>query len=367
MISSADGIAQEIFGTLPDGEQVAALTLSSANHVRVRILTYGASIQSFLAPDRDGNLADVALGHATLAEYLDQPQFLGATVGRVANRIAGGSFVLDGQTYRIPANNGPNALHGGPEGFDKRNWSILAVQTEPLPGVTLQLISPDGDQGFPGRLTVTADFTLDADGGLKIVYCATTDRTTIVNLSNHTYWNLAGEGSAEGAMGHELTIFAEHYLPTGTSSIPTGQFAAVAGTPFDFRQPTVIGGRVREAIHPQIRVGRGYDHNWVAARTVADEPFLAAQARHAGSGRMLEVHSTQPGLQFYSGNFLDGTTVGKAGRLYRMGDAFVLEPQMFPDTANQPEFGCLRLDRGQTYRNTIRFRVSAENALGIER
>ena len=202
-----------------------------------------------------------------------------------------------------------------------------------------------------------ADFVLDQSGGLRIAYSATTDRRTLVNLSNHTYWNLAGEGAAESAMTHELEILADHYLPTDAYSIPTGEFAPVAGTPFDFRQPRVIGDRVRNAGHPQIRIGRGYDHNWVASRGPTKELRLLARVRHVASGRMLEVHSTQPGLQFYSGNFLDGTTSGKAGQLYRMGDAFALEPQMFPDTPNQRGFGSLSLDPGQTYSNDILFRL----------
>lgn len=354
----------ETFGVLPDGGEVVAVTLANSIGHSVRILTYGASIHSAVVPDRDGNFADVVLGHATLAEYLDRPQYFGATVGRVANRIAGGRFVLDGREYRVPPNNGPNALHGGPEGFDKRNWSIAATRAGPRPAVALRLVSPDGDQGFPGTLTATAEYELDEAGGLRIEYRATTDKPTVVNLSNHTYWNLAGEGSADGAMGHELAILADHYLPTDATAIPTGTIAPVADTPFDFREPQAIGARVRDARHPQIRIGRGYDHNWVAAREVTQEPRLLARARHPASGRVLEVHSDQPGLQFYSGNFLDATSEGKSGRLYRMGDAFALEPQMFPDTPNQPDFGSLRLDPGQTYRSTILFRFSTDAAEG---
>ena len=362
MTRESASISRDRFGTLPDGQEVTAVTLRNARGSRVRILSYGASVHSVIVPDRDGRFVDVALGHATLEEYLEQPQFFGATVGRVANRIAGGRFVLDGHAFQIPANNGPNALHGGPMGFDKRNWTVVGTQAEPCPGVTLRLVSVDGDQGFPGTLDVTADYRLDEKDGLHVEYRATTDRPTVVNLSNHSYWNLAGEGSAEGAMGHVLSIFADHYLPTDPTSIPTGQIAPVAGTPFDFRRPTAIGARVREASEPQIRYGRGYDHNWVAARTVSEELRLLARALHPGSGRILEVHSNQPGLQFYSGNFLDGTSAGKSGRLYRMGDAFALEPQLFPDTPNRPEFGSARLDPGQVYRNVILFGFSADVA-----
>lgn len=369
MTRAKGSIEQEVFGRLPGGEEVSAVTLCDGSGLRVRVLTYGASIQSLVAPDRYGDPADVALGHATLAEYLDQPQYLGSTVGRVANRIAEGRFTLDGEVFAVPPNNGPNALHGGPAGFDKQNWAIVEARAEPQPRLVLRLTSPHGDQGFPGRLDVTARFEL-ADpalygpGALRIEYRATTDRPTMVNLTNHAYWNLAGEGSADGAMGHELTIPADHYLPTDSTAIPTGELAPVAGTPFDFRTPRVIAERLRDASHPQIRIGRGYDHNWVVAWQVSDQPRLTARVRHPGSGRVLEVHSDQPGLQFYSGNFLDATTTGKSGRLYRMGDAFVLEPQKFPDTPNQPDFGSLRLDAGETYRHVLVFRFTTDKETG---
>jgi aldose 1-epimerase len=346
------------FGTLPDGQGVEAVTLANGRGMQARIITYGASIQSVLVPDRHGALADVALGHATLRPYLDEPQYFGSTVGRVANRIAGGRFTLDGRDYRVPVNNGPNSLHGGTRGFDKVNWRI--VSTGPGASVTLGHVSPDGDQGYPGELAVSATYSLDEDGTLAVDYRATTDRTTLVNLSNHAYWNLAGEGSAEGAMGHLLTIPAEHYLPTDAEAIPTGEFRPVEGSAFDFRRPMAIGDRVRDASDAQIRFGRGYDHNWVVARGLSEAPRPMARVEHPGSGRVMEIFSNQPGLQFYSGNFLDGTSLGKAGRLYRMGDAIALEPQMFPDTPNRPEFGSVRLDPGETYRNIILWRFSAD-------
>jgi len=345
----------ETFGTLPNGEKVAAATLADRSGMRVRIITYGASIQAALVPDRDGALSDVTLGHPTLEPYLAQPQYFGSIVGRVANRIANGRFTLDGREYRVPVNNGPNSLHGGSRGFDKVNWELVDASGK---AVVLRHVSPDGDQGYPGALTVTAAYSLDEESALSVEYRATTDRTTIVNLSNHAYWNLAGEGAAEGAMGQLLTIPAEHYLPTDAGAIPTGEFRAVEGTMFDFRRPRVIGAGVRDASDEQIRFGRGYDHNWVVGRDVADEPRLLARLEHRGSGRVMEMLSNQPGVQFYSGNFLDGTSFGKSGRLYRMGDAVALEPQMFPDTPNRPEFGSLRLEPGQTYRNAIVWRFS---------
>lgn len=344
------------FGTLPDDETVAAITLRNRRGVTARIITYGASLQSVEVPDRAGALADVTLGHATLQEYLDQPQYLGSTVGRVANRIAGGRFTLDGRDHRVPANDGAHSLHGGERGFDKANWRLAEIGEGKA---SLHHVSPDGDQGYPGTLSVTATYKLDDDDTLSVEYLATTDRPTIVNLSNHAYWNLAGEGSTEGAMGHLLTIPADHFLPSDAGLIPTGEFRPVAGTPFDFRRPTAIAARLRDARDAQIRVGRGYDHNWVVARRPSDSPRLLALLEHPPSGRRMELLSNQPGVQFYSGNFLDGTTVGKSGRLYRMGDAVALEPQMFPDTPNRPEFGSIRLDPGETYRNIILWRFSA--------
>lgn len=344
------------FGTLPNGELVELLALGGERTIQAHILTYGASIQSLLVPDRSGKLADVALGHETLASYLEQPQYLGATVGRVANRIAGGRFTLDGRDYRLPTNNGPNSLHGGAEGFDKRNWEVLDHDGK---CAVLRLVSADGDQGYPGTLTVTAVYAIEDRYSLSVEYSATTDRPTLVNLSNHAYWNLAGEGAQAGAMGHLLTIPADFYLPTDAGAIPTGEFRPVEGGAFDFRRPRRIGDRVRDGSNEQIRFGRGYDHNWVVARALALEPRLLARVEDPASGRVMEILSNQPGIQFYSGNFLDGTTIGKAGALYRMGDAIVLEPQMFPDTPNRPEFGSIRLEPGQSYRNMIVWRFTS--------
>ncbi|QPQ54349.1 galactose mutarotase [Allosphingosinicella flava] len=355
----AADVRRAAFGKLPDGRVVEAVTLTNGNGVEVRIITFGAAIQSVIVPDRDGGKADVALGYPTLDGYLAGSEYFGATVGRVANRIAQGRFTLDGKPFLLPVNNGPNSLHGGTTGFDKALWTIISVTRGARQSVTLRHVSPDGDQGYPGTLTVTATYSLDENNVLAVDYGATTDRTTIVNLSNHAYWNLAGEGSADGAMGHLLTIPADHYLPTDATAIPTGEFRLVGGTAFDFRKPIAVGARVRDASDEQIRFGRGYDHNWVVDRHIAAAPRLLARVEEPKSGRVLEVLSTQPGLQFYSGNFLDGTIVGKGGKLYRQGDAIALEPQMFPDTPNRPEFGSVRLEPGQTYRNLILFRFSA--------
>ena len=347
------GAYRAIFGHLADGSPVEAITLVNRHGLSATILSYGATLQSLVAPGRDGAVADVTLGHASLAEYLDQPQYFGSSVGRVANRIAGGRFVLDGREYTVPCNNGPNALHGGPGGFDKVLWDVLAVRSVPEPMVCFAMVSPDGDQGFPGELRVTATHVLNHAGELVIDYTAETDAPTIVNMTNHAYWNLAGEDAATGAMDHVLTIPAEHFLPTDPVAIPTGDFASVAGTPFDFRESEVIGARVGDTSHPQIRIGTGYDHNWVVARSRSDEPRRLALLAHPASGRALEVLSTEPGVQFYSGNFLDGSSTGKSGKSYRVGDGVALEPQMFPDTPNRPEFGSIRLEPGETYRHRI--------------
>jgi aldose 1-epimerase len=350
------------FGTLPDGRTVEAVTLTNHKGMRVRLISYGASIQTVVVPDRHGTGADVTLGYPTMQGYLEQPQYFGSTVGRVANRIAKGRFTLDGKAYQVPVNNSPNSLHGGTKGFDKVLWTVAETHDGPSASVAFRYVSPDGEMGYPGTLTVTATYSLNEANELSVEYRATTDRPTLVNLSNHAYWNLAGEGSAEGAMGHLLTIPAYHYSPTDATAIPTGEFRPVAGTVFDFRKATPVGARVRDASDAQIVYGRGYDHNWVIARTLAPQPRLLARVEEPKSGRVMEVLSNQPGLQFYSGNFLDATTVGKAGRIYRMGDAIVLEPQMFPDTPNRPDFGSVRLDPGQTYRNLIVWRFSTAPA-----
>jgi aldose 1-epimerase len=311
-----------------------------------------------VVPDRAGRLADVALGYASLEGYLAKPEYFGATVGRVANRIANGRFVLDGRTYQVPVNDGRNSLHGGTKGFDKVIWDVVDVRSGPSASVTLRYVSPDGDQGYPGTLTTTATYALNERNELSVDYRATTDRPTVVNISNHAFWNLAGDGAPQGAMRHLLTIPAEEFSPTDAGSIPTGEFRPVARTVFDFRRPTPVGLRVREARDQQIVFGRGYDHNWVISRRRAPAPRIVARLEEPDSGRVLELISDQPGLQFYSGNFMNATVVGKTGRLYRQGDAIVLEPQMFPDTPNQPAFGSVRLDPGQTYRNLIVFRFS---------
>lgn len=361
--ASAADVARSRFGRLPDGRNVEAITLSNERGMKARIITYGAAIQTLIVPDRNGQMADVTLGYPTMQGYLAKSEYFGATVGRVANRIARGRFRLDGRTYQTPINNGPNALHGGTRGFDKVLWDVVEVKEGPTASVTLRYVSPHMDQGYPGTLTTTATYSLGNDSNtLAIDYYARTDRPTVVNLSNHAYWNLAGEGSSESIMGHLMTIPADHFTPVDSTLIPTGEFRRVEGTVFDFRRPTAIGARVRDASDQQIVFGKGYDHNWVVDRRIAREPRLMARVEEPTSGRVMEVLSNQPGIQFYSGNFLDATIVGKAGKLYRQGDAIVLEPQIFPDTPNRPQFGSVRLNPGQTYHNRILFRFSTTAA-----
>jgi aldose 1-epimerase len=345
------------FGALPDGSRVEAVTLDNGHGLRARILSYGAILQSLEVPDRAGRPADIVLGYADAASYVTHPNYFGASVGRYANRIAGGRFTIDGRAYQLPLNNGPNSLHGGPLGFDKRIWRIVSVQGGAEPNVTLAYVSADGEQGYPGTLSVTATYTLAA-GALRVDYRATTNAPTIVNITNHSFFNLAGEASAHNILDERLTIPAETITPVGSTLIPTGAFRRVAGTPFDFRAAATIGVRIRDGRDEQIRFGQGYDHNYVVTRAPTRDLHLMARVEDPASGRVMELLSNQPGVQFYAGNFLDGTAIGKSGHAYRQSDGLALEPQVFPDTPNQPAFGTARLDPGQTYENHILYRFS---------
>ncbi|MEH3101721.1 aldose epimerase family protein [Sphingomonas adhaesiva] len=346
------------FGALPDGIAIEAVTLTGSNGVSARIMTLGATLQSFNAPDRDGKVADITLGYDDAASYVTRPNFWGQTVGRYANRIAGGTFAIDGRTYRLPLNDKTNSLHGGTRGFDQYVWRITDVRSGPQASVTMVMRSPAGDQGYPGTLDVTVTYSLDDKGALTIDMSAKTDAPTIVNLTNHALFDLAGEGSSGGIYAQKMTIPARRYTPVDAALIPTGELAAVAGTVFDFTTPRAIGLSVRDGRDPQIVIGRGYDHNFVLDKGATDEPGLAARVEDPASGRVLEVLTTEPGVQFYSGNFIDGTYVGKRRHVYRMGDGFALEPQKFPNTPNQPSFGSARVDPGKPYRHRMVYRVS---------
>jgi aldose 1-epimerase len=331
--------------------------LTNANGASARIIALGASIQSLAMPDRRGELADVVLGHRTVQEYLAKRQFFGATVGRYANRIARGTFTLDGKRVCVDVNDGPNHLHGGAQGFDLKLWTVESVTTTPAPQVVLSLVSADGDAGYPGELRATATYTLTGENELHIDYQATANRPTVCNLSSHAYFNLAGEASGSDVLDHRLTLHASAFTPVDATMIPTGELRPVAGTPFDFRGGRALGQDVRNAENEQIRLGRGYDHNFMLDGE-AGALRLAARVECRRSGRVLELLTTAPGLQVYSGNFLDGTTVGKGGQFYRQGDGLCLEPQYFPDAPNQPKFPSARLDPDTTYRNRIVFRFS---------
>jgi aldose 1-epimerase len=346
------------FGKLPDGTPVEAVMLSNSHGVSARVITYGATLQALVAPDRQGHKADVALGYDDLAGYVEHPNYFGATIGRFANRIAGARFTLDGKVYTLALNDKPNSLHGGTQGFDKRVWRIESVQPGASASVTLTLTSAAGDQGYPGTLQVKERYALDESDALTIDYSATTDAPTVVNLTNHSIFNLAGEGSEHGVLDQRLTVPASHYTPVDATLIPTGALQPVAGTVFDFTHGRIIGQDIRDGRDPQIVAGRGYDHNFALDAGLTTEPKLAARLADPQSGRVLEVWSTEPGVQVYTGNFLDGTRVGKHGHLYRMGDGIALEPQKFPNAPNEPKFDSARLDPGATYHHRMIFRLS---------
>jgi aldose 1-epimerase len=343
-------VSKQPAGTV-DGKPVYLYTLEDGK-ITVRILNYGGIVQSLEAPDRSGNPTDIVLGFDTLDGYVSSGNkpYMGAIIGRYANRIAGGTFQLNGQTFHVPKNDGDNALHGGIAGFNKKVWSAKEITD----GVELTYISKSGEEGFPGTLTTTVRYTLKGND-LRIEYSATTDADTVLNLTNHSYFNLKGQGNGD-ILGHEMKIYAHRYTPVNANLIPTGELAPVAGTPFDFLKPTVIGARI-DADNEQLKLARGYDQNWVldaGGRKVE----LAAEAYDPTTGRVLQVLTDQPGVQFYTGNFLDGTITGKGGKVYNHRFAFCLETQHFPDSPNRPKFPSTELRPGQTFHSMTIYRFS---------
>ncbi len=356
--ANAASAKREAFGKLPNGTAIEAVTLTGTNGVSARIMTLGATLQSFNAPDRNGKTADITLGYDDAASYASAPNFWGQTIGRYANRIAGGRFTLDGKAYQLPLNDKTNTLHGGTVGFDKLVWKIVSVTNGAQAKVVLTLTSPAGDQGYPGTLVTKVTYALDDKGALTIDFDATSDAPTIVNMTNHALFDLAGEGSATGIYGQRLTIPARRYTPVNATLIPTGELKPVTGTVFDFTKGRALSDGIRDGRDPQIVIGHGWDHNFVLDKGATPEPGLAARVEDPVSGRVLEVLTTEPGVQFYSGNFLDGSLAGKSGHVYRMGDGLALEPQKFPDTPNQPAFGSARVDPGKPYHHRMIYRVS---------
>ena len=347
-------------GTLADGTAVEVISLTNKQGISARILTYGATLQSLSMPDKHGKAADVLLGYDDLKDYVDHPNYFGVTVGRYANRIAGGAFSIDGKAYQLPLNDKTNSLHGGGKGFDKQVWKVASVKSGPVATLVLTLTSADGDSGYPGKLDSSVTYTLDEAGNLGILFDAKTDKPTIVNMTNHAIFNLGGEGSPDGALGHVLTIPAKAYTPVDEALIPTGERKPVDGSVFDFRQPRRVADGIRDGRDPQIVFGRGYDHNWALDKGLTKTPELAARLEDPVSGRVVEVLTTEPGVQFYAGNFLDGTLVGKGGHLYRMGDGIALEPQKFPDAPNKPNFVSARVDPGKPYHHAMVYRLSVK-------
>jgi aldose 1-epimerase len=354
-VTKEGSVTQAVFGKTPEGESVDVYTLTNSEGMEVRAITFGGVITSIRVPDRSGKFDDVALGFDSLEGYLKNPPYFGSIIGRYGNRIARGRFTLDGKTYSLAVNNGPNHLHGGIKGFDKVVWKAESFKNPDSVGIVFTHTSPDGDEGYPGNLSLRVTYTLNNKNEIAFDYEATTDKATPVNLTQHTYFNLAGDGSRD-ILDHVMTIAASRFTPVDQTLIPTGELASVADTPFDFRFPTAIGARIA-ATDPQIGYGNGYDHNFVIDRT-SDGIVFAAHVEEPSTGRVLEISTTEPGIQFYTGNFLDGSLTGKAGHVYKQRMGFALETQHFPDSPNKPDFPSTILKPGETYRSKTVFAFS---------
>jgi aldose 1-epimerase len=355
----AAGLTSEhgAFGKMPDGTAVEKYTLRNSTGMQATVITYGGTLQSLLVPDKNGKTEDVVLGFDDLDGYLKGTSFFGATIGRYGNRLANGQFSLDGKTYQVPQNDKTNALHGGTQGFDKHVWKAESVKDKGWVGVKLTYVSPDGEMGFPGTLKTEVTYSLNEKNELRIQYHATTDKPTVLNLTNHSYFNLAGAGNGD-ILDQVAMIKAAHYTPVTEKLIPTGDLPSVTGTPFDFLKPVAIGKRIRED-NQQLKFAEptqgGYDHNWVLD-TKGKVTTMAAEVVDPKSGRHLQLFTSEPGVQFYTGNFLDGTVKGKGGKIYPHWGAFTLETQHYPDAPNQPKFISTRLDPGKAYTQTTLFK-----------
>lgn len=344
-----------VFGKTSDGRDVEIYTLTNSNKVEVRIMTYGGTVVSIKAPDRSGKIGDVVLGYDDLQGYLTNNPYLGAIAGRYANRIGKARFSLEGHEYSLPKNDGENTLHGGDLGFAKMVWAGQADGGKAATGVTLRYFSKDGEEGFPGDLTITVTYTLTDKNELKIDYAASTDKPTVINLTNHCYFNLAGGGNI---LGHELMLNADKFTPVDAGLIPTGELRSVAGTPMDFTHSTAIGARINDP-YDQLKLASGYDHNWVL-NSGGGKLALAAKVYEPASGRTMEVYTTEPGIQFYTGNHLDGSIKGRNGEVYQPRTGFCLETQHFPDSPNKPSFPSTVLRPGHTYHSTTIFKFGVK-------
>ena len=350
---------KQAFGKIQDGQSVDLYTLTNKYGMTVAISNFGGTLVSLKVPDRDGKLGDVVLGYDNPADYENGNAHFGGTIGRYANRIAHGKFTLDGVVYTLPLNNGENTLHGGIRGFDKHIWTAKDVSSSAGEALELNYVSKDGEEGFPGTLTVKVVYTVLADeNAVRIDYTAATDKDTVLNLTNHSYFNLAGQGNGD-ILQHQLTLYASQFTPVDATLIPTGKLQDVHNTPFDFLQPMAIGVRINMD-DQQLKLGGGYDHNWVLDKKSPSSLSLAARAYDAQSGRVLEVSTTEPGMQFYTGNFLNGTVHGKAGKVYGYRSAFCLETQHFPDSPNHKDFPSTVLKPGQTFHSTSIYNFSVQ-------
>ncbi|WP_460141230.1 aldose epimerase family protein [Pseudomonas sp. S2_E01] len=360
--TQAAGLSSDMktFGKTADGTAVEQYVLRNSHGMQASVITYGATLQALEVPDKNGKVADVVLGFDDVQGYQNGKAYFGATIGRFGNRLANGAFELDGKRYQVPQNDGSNSLHGGPLGFDKRVWKAEPVKTGDSVGVTLTYLSADGEMGFPGNLKTEVTYSLNDRNELRIDYKASTDKPTVLNLTNHSYFNLAGAGNGD-ILQQLATLHASHYTPVNAKLIPTGELAPVAGTPMDFTQPTAIGKHIK-ADHPQLKFAEpkqgGFDFNWVLD-SKGDVGKLAAQVSDPQSGRQLQLYTSEPGVQFYTSNFLDGTVKGKAGKTYNHWSAFTLETQHYPDAPNQPNFPSTRLDPGKTYTQSTVLKFSA--------